>query len=634
MPKTRIRWNAGRRASSIISAQSEKIERRKIAPRLESLEFLAAVKIDGGDRDPLHRQSLAGRPMTPHPIQVEIARLRRRAWRLAWMQAASRFAAVVVAALLLWLVSDYLFRYREPGLRAVGLAAILAAGAWAAWRFLAPMTTWRLSDVDVARRVDRRFASADRRVASALEFLAAAEGGERDADRGSARLRDAVVSDASRSLSGIKFAEVLDSRPTFQAASIALAAAGFAMLLYVVSPDAARLAIARLNPGADVPWPPRHRLVFEPEITHLAQGDAFEARVVERGGNLPDEVWIEYAATENRPAGVAADSRHLMQPLGDAMVARRENVRSSFWYRATGGDDTSMDWRRLTVVEPPRLAACRIAVHPPDYTAWPSADSPRAIRALVGSHVEIEATASRPLTTASVVLESGKRIPLAIDADGLKLSLPAGADAVADDLTWRIDDSRSYRFELAARDGTQTSAARDEQWEIQPIVDLPPVVSIEQPGDVVYATARANVAVRLAASDDLAIARVAIERRIRRGNDRPAASTAESDGSGVESFEVYAASPPSDGETGLGRWPRGDRVGPVESTWNRATRSSTRQSRGIARARKPAPRRRGSSSSRAKNSSSGQSTSKYISPNNSPAGLNWPGNRNDCSLVC
>ena len=37
------------------------------------------------------------------------------------------------------------------------------------------------------------------------------------------------------------------------------------------------------------------------------------------------------------------------------MVARKDNVTRPFWYRAEGGDDTSMDWIRLEVLEPPRL---------------------------------------------------------------------------------------------------------------------------------------------------------------------------------------------------------------------------------------------------------------------------------------
>lgn len=481
------------------------------------------------------------------------------------------------------MVSDFIFRYQEQGIRALGLVAVAGVAVWAAFEHLVPLLAWRLTHVDVARVVDARVPALAHRAASALEFaeLAAARGtpgsfrGDAAAASGSRRLREAVVAEASSAISGARLETVLDYRPTLRAVATALAVLSAGAALFAGSPENARLALARfVDPTSDVPWPPRHRLAFDPAVDRVAQGDAFEIRVVERDGNLPDEVWMEYADARDAdgsepPSLDAAEARVAMQRVGDAMIARRENVRTSFWYRATGGDDTAMPWRKLEVVESPRLATCQIVVHAPEYTAWPPMASPRAIRALVGSRVGIDAEANRPLASAAVVLESGVRIPLAVDSSGRRVSL--AADGVGG---WTVDDSRSYQFELVARDGTR-SRSSDERWELQPIVDLPPVVAIESPPAVVYATPQARIRLRVAASDDLALSRVSLVRRLVRGAS-PVVAEGEANADRAEqAFEIFRATKPAaeprDGEHPLARWPRDHRIGPVNAEWRLAS---------------------------------------------------------------
>ena len=64
------------------------------------------------------------------------------------------------------------------------------------------------------------------------------------------------------------------------------------------------------------------------------------------------------------------------------MIARREKVSTSFDYRAEGGDDRRMPWMHVEVVEPPRIAALEIMLHPPAYTGWPVQSAERRIVAL------------------------------------------------------------------------------------------------------------------------------------------------------------------------------------------------------------------------------------------------------------
>jgi hypothetical protein len=515
-----------------------------------------------------------------HPLQAQIAAVRRRARRLGWIQGTCRFATIAVISATAWMLSDYAFRYQEHGVRVLGFIAVLGASIWAAVRYLAPLFAWRLTDIDVAQTIDRRLPAVANRTASALEFATLAVAGSGASSvaaggAGSTRLRESILAQTSTALADVNLDEVLDYRPTFLAAAGALGAFAFAAAFFFASPDASRLAAQRfVNPALDLPWPPRHQLAFDPPVDHLAQGDAFEIRVAERDGNLPKEVWIEYADADDRPSLDAAESRLAMQRRGDAMHARRENVRASFWYRATGGDDTAMPWRQLIVVKPPQLTTCQITVHPPAYTMWPPASSQRAIRALVGSRIAIEATANRPIETAAVVLESGMRIPLVVDSSGLKLSLSADSSTpsetgvaapknnVSNPTTlWEIDDSRSYNFDVVARDGTRSSQSAEDRWEIQPIADLPPVVTLEAPLAVVYATPEARVPIRAYVFDDLAVSRASLVVRC-----VSASKSADLTASTEQSHELFNAGPkPLDKDQPLARWPRAHRVGPLEA---------------------------------------------------------------------
>ena len=95
-----------------------------------------------------------------------------------------------------------------------------------------------------------------------------------------------------------------------------------------------------------------------------------------------------------------------MTRVGDIMVARRENVSESFSFRAAGGDDDTMPWHEVEVVEPPRLESLEIVVHPPAYTGLrrtAGRAAPRSARRLRQS--KSAALPSEPLGAARILLD-------------------------------------------------------------------------------------------------------------------------------------------------------------------------------------------------------------------------------------
>ena len=68
---------------------------------------------------------------------------------------------------------------------------------------------------------------------------------------------------------------------------------------------------------------------------------------------LPSSVRVFYRwANANGSFTTESES---MRFVHNAMVVRRENIQRPFSYRVEGGDDRSMPWRRVEVVEPPAI---------------------------------------------------------------------------------------------------------------------------------------------------------------------------------------------------------------------------------------------------------------------------------------
>ena len=62
-----------------------------------------------------------------------------------------------------------------------------------------------------------------------------------------------------------------------------------------------------------------------------------------------------------------------MRVSARSAVAHRDNCQRPFAYRVEAGDDHSMPWRRVEVVEPPAVESLSVRLFPPGYTGRPPA---------------------------------------------------------------------------------------------------------------------------------------------------------------------------------------------------------------------------------------------------------------------
>jgi len=449
-----------------------------------------------------------------HPLKQRIAILRARIRRLVTLYAASWIVGAVVAAVLVLGLADYLLRFQDRGIRLICSLAVLGVLAWTAYRYLVVGLTTPLSDVELARRVQQRFPKLGDGLASAVEFLGQSEG---DPTAGSVALRQAVIAQTTAETDPLDFRESLRSIPALHAALTTMAVCLVALILVVVDPLSSRTAVARLiNPFGNVAWPQTHHLVCLEPVTRVAKGQAFEVEVVDRRGmKLPSEVRIHYRF-EN-PDGSVAEESEMMRFVdgriaarrkngstdprrrGGVMVARRENVSRPFSYRVEGGDDDSMPWTAVEVLEPPALETLSLELIPPDYTGWAPEEAGKHVRALVGTRVKISAESTKPLESVVLCLEGGAKIEGRL----------AGQDRRRVEAEFVVERSGAYWFRLTGVEGL--TGGSDVRWEVRAVPDAPPTVSIERPTANVFVTPQAVVPLRVAAKDDLAIHRVELK---------------------------------------------------------------------------------------------------------------------------
>jgi hypothetical protein len=434
---------------------------------------------------------------TMHPLSQKIAVLQRQlVWRRRAVGACWIVATAITATFALGVI-DYFVRFNDPGLRIMATGALVAAVAWATYRWWYLPQQQRLAPLAVARRVEARFPQLHDSLASAVEFL---QQSEHDETAGSAQLRRLVIAEASNNVEGLPLDDVVERGPLRKATIWLATTVAVIAVCLILDASAVGTALVRLaTPLGGTQWPRQHHLEFREVPTQLAAGQALELDLIDKAGNLPDDVTIEYAVSRNSGRDVSSEP---MKRVGDTMVARRENVTQTFAFRAKGGDDDTMPWHLVEVKELPRLSTMSITIHPPAYSGLPTSSAERHLNVIAGTGIEVSGTTSEPIRAARILHDHGDPIAATITADN------AGHEGRAfhiDPKQWIATQSGPYRLELV---GEGDLAGVVGQWNLRVEPDSPPSVSWQRPADDLYVLPKAVVPIEIVVKDDLAIQRV------------------------------------------------------------------------------------------------------------------------------
>ena len=438
-----------------------------------------------------------------HPLSERIEQLRARLDRRRMATAAGWVIAVVAMVALALMLLDYGYRSHDRGLRWLALAALVAAFAIAGRKWLAPIIFQPLTTFNVAQRVQSHFPRLGSRLASALEFI---DQSTDDPQAGSTALRRAVVVDTAAKLNHLDIEAIVDPVPMRRALLACVISLQALATFFIADPASWCTAAGRLAaPWANIDWPRKHQLVVNDAPQRIARGQIFEATITDENGPLPNDLQVTYRAVGQATFGPERLDTQTTPIVGHVGVVRRENVQQSFAFRVTGGDDQSMAWTEVEVVDPPVVELVSLTATPPAYSGLPAGETDPHLHVLAGTQLELVAQSPSTLKGASVVIGAGQQqriIPADISKadDTHRVTIPAGR--------WLAQSSeeatrgRSYFLRVESQ---QSLTGVTQPRPLRVVTDTPPSVAWQKPSSDLFVTQRAVVPLTADVSDNLAI---------------------------------------------------------------------------------------------------------------------------------
>ncbi len=426
----------------------------------------------------------------PVAIEQKLAGLRRavRLWLVLDGVAVLCGAFVVLSAVSL-LVDRYL---RMDGTqRALSLLLGLGALGFLAWRRLARPLMRHIEDDALGLLIEARHRELGERLISALQF---ARMPDTESTGASPSLVRATIEDGIRAAGGVDFADTLDRRRRkLNAAGLGLAFAIVAAAC-IAFPSTMRLWFARNILLLSRSWPQSTHLIIvgaEGGGIVCPRGDDLTVQVrAERSGVIPSLVMIRF-----RQAGGASGSEPMTVVGQETFSTTFRNVLEPLRFYVWGGD-AETPWCRVTLIERPAVEGLTLVCTPPSYVGKGPHALPSDVGSypvLMGSTIEVQGTASKPLKAAE--LSFGKAKPIAFSLSGerdFRAKLAGGTL-----------QSSTYTISLTDRDGY--ASRQPARFSLKVVPDQKPIVRarLEGIGDMIVP--RAVVPIHARMSDDYAV---------------------------------------------------------------------------------------------------------------------------------
>jgi len=441
-------------------------------------------------------------------------------------------AAFVVGGL------DWMLHLDDPGVRIVFALTIIASGCWVGWNDLILPLRTRLSDIDIALRIEQRYPDFRDALASAVQFIES----RNDPQLGSPELQRRVIAQTLTQVERVDASEVIDARRVAKTATVVACLLVLALGAVLLDAGTTVLAFERLFLPLTAPdWPRKTelRLVRTDDLRpfddstsqplRAAQGQTLDFCIENTKGPIPGDAVLVFrnsAANETvvgeRHGDDTSDvDKSIVQELRRTTLRDQSDrprdvgiaawvVRPGEWeFRAIGGDDDTMPWRKLQSVAPPRLEEFQVRVTPPAYTGLPEEVLPPGVglvQGFVGTEVNIRARASKPLESAAIQI-AGAAVHTSGPSDGTVIA------------SFIIKRSGRYSYELELTDDEGFQNVEVPRYEIHADEDLIPDVYIERPRTDLQVTANAVVPLRIVAKDDLGLKEMRISYRSRTTSD-------------------------------------------------------------------------------------------------------------------
>ena len=199
-------------------------------------------------------------------------------------------------------------------------------------------------------------------------------------------------------------------------------------------------------------------------------------------------------------------------------------VRRPLTYLIEAGDGASQP-ARIDVLEPPVVQWLQVRYAFPPYTGLPDRidEVSGDVRAIIGTRVDLEIVSSKPLGTASVVIDDSLRLPAQITDTHAHIAWYLSADSTgqeleaSDALTTPSVSGSHYHLELTDRSGIRN---RDPiRYAVRPLFDEAPRIALTEPGRDADLPEDLQVVLGLEAQDDFGVGGIELVYRVNDGDE-------------------------------------------------------------------------------------------------------------------
>ena len=428
-------------------------------------------------------------------IRKQVESVHQSLTRLVVGRAVTMWLAVMLAVAALLCVVDFGFDLRDSGLRWLLTIVFVAAGVASGCLFVLPALAYKPTEVQVARWIESVHPELSTRLSSSLEFLAREKQGQ------SSSLQQRIITETEHRLQQIDVSRSISIKPFLQAFAACAVVMSFWLLFSVSSPSTARASVSRLlMPWTETRWPSENRLVLVGSVSTAARGSDLLVVVRDENDALPDDIAIELKYS-GVPAHPKVPMRQPMVRRGDQAELLISNLQQDIHIRAVGGDDTSMLWHAIAVVDAPSVTELHCTTTPPGYAKSVAKEVVSGATVVAGTTLVVRGTADRPIESAWLHLSSDRdgddSVRLSIDDSGGRFYLTQDQAVV-------LNTNVRFAIELFGVDGV--SSGHVENRELIVVPDAPPIVQIIEPPDGHLVGPNTILTIKAEVQDDLGLA--------------------------------------------------------------------------------------------------------------------------------
>ncbi|QDU42739.1 hypothetical protein Mal52_12060 [Symmachiella dynata] len=413
--------------------------------------------------------------------------------------------AILLGLALLAVCADAVLAL-SPTVRIVLNAMLVASLCGAFAVALRTILRNRFNPSSTARLIEERLGDRDSSFINAVDFSTSSPGGQ------STQLRQRVIRIADERAHRISSLDVIQLRPLYRALGIAVAACLVLFVFHLAAPRLLAMVVPRfMDPHGD--HPPFTLLDFEvtilPEPVYHGKPATIEA--VLSGPETVEQASVVFLDKQRRSGEPIPMLRKQDQQFS-LYIDRPEQSRA-FYIDTPRGRSRTM---HLDVVEVPYFEDVRFTYRYPEYTQWPSRETPpqkKGLRAIVGTEITVQARSNLPLMSGKLLLKESEASESDADVKQTTVTLmPLADDPTTVSGSFRIRVNGQYSISLEAANGAE-SLERIEG-PITAIADKLPQISIVEPAPHVIVVEDWTVPTVIEAVDDIGISKVRIYRSV------------------------------------------------------------------------------------------------------------------------